>query len=484
MPLAMLIPIRRPNGGQRRAELTWAAAALLIFAAPSHELGAQSHTTLPSWPMAASPPSRSTIAEPAAWVGALADSTTEAWAASEATAPISGVGPPSHLESLLQLAFAQHPELEQGTAAIDRETGLRHQATRWPNPVVGYAAAEIGQGGRSGQQGVFWSQEWVTAGKLNLADQVGQWRTVAAGAQLEVQRLRLSRRVQSQYWTWVAARKRVRLFSELEELLSEAVRMNEALIQAAEIGRGTVLQAKLERSQIAVAKRQAQIDLTARQQALAATLGVEPLWLDSLGDDPWPALNREAAGSGLPGPSSPANEHQIASPELAVARARWETAKCELKLAEVEIVSNVSSQASVQHDALSNDVIVSLQMGIALPITDRKRGLVQAARAQVAENQAQYAALERQILARLADAQGQYQQAQEMVATIEADLLSLAQERLDLARQAHQQGEIDYLDLLTAQRSFLAIQQTALDTQEQAALAQVRLQTFAVEDAF
>jgi cobalt-zinc-cadmium efflux system outer membrane protein len=281
----------------------------------------------------------------------------------------------------------------------------------------------------------------------------------------------------------VASRNRVRLLAELEELLGEAVRVNEALIEAAEVGRGTLLQAKLEQSQIAVAKRQAQIDLAARQQALAATLGVTPEWLDSIGDDPWPTAPKSLAHVDPSAAGDAAAPLAIASPELAVARAQWEAARCELSLAEVEIISNVSSQMSLQQDALSNDVIVGLQVGIALPITDRKRGLVQAARAQVVEQQAQYAALERQLMARWADARGQYERALELAATIESDLLHLAQERLDLARQAQQQGEIDYLELLTAQRSFLSIQQSALDTLEQAALAHVRLQTCAVEES-
>jgi outer membrane protein TolC len=149
----------------------------------------------------------------------------------------------------------------------------------------------------------------------------------------------------------------------------------------------------------------------------------------------------------------------------------------------VEIVPNINTQASVQQDAISRNTIVGIQVGVALPVTDRKIGLVQAARSEVARLQADWSARERQVLARVAEAIGEYNAAREMVQHIDTTLLEMARERLSLAQQAHEQGEIDYLELLTAQRSFLMIQQTAIDAQEQAAQARVRLETLVVEAA-
>lgn len=467
-------------------------ATAVVHAGFSTELLAQRRLDLPAWP--------SVTTGPATYMPASAAPTLE----------LTAVAADDPVAMLLEVAFAQHPELSSAEAGVQREAGDRHQATRWPNPVIGYMATEIGQEGRAGQQGVYWSQEWITAGKLGWADQIGQWRVVAATADVEVQRLRLARRVQAQYWSLVAARQRVALLTQLEEVLSEAVRTNEALIQAAEIGRGTLLQARLELAQMVAAKRQASIDLQAKTEVLASTLKVTPDYLAQVADAPWPtaatntavglrADNRQEVG---PTDNAPA-EHwttdvptesgnfinsgaemltQVASPELAAARARWEAARCAVRLAEVQIVPNVSSQAAVQHDVLSNDVIVSLQMGVALPLTDRKVGLVQAARAAATEAQAQYEATERLLLARLASANGQYAAARALVESIEDELLPLAADRLALARQAHQQGEIDYLELLTAQRSFLDLQQTALATREQAAEAYVRLVTLGVAD--
>lgn len=375
---------------------------------------------------------------------------------------------------LTELALRRHPEMQDAASGITREDGLRFQSTRLPNPSIGYSASEVGNEGRAGQQGLFVSQQWITAGKLELADQVGAWRTRAAGERRLQTRLRLIRRVQTQYWLMATARRRVELLGELELLLVDVVRINQALREAAEAARGAELQARIEVGQVAVAKRQAEAELDAATAALAATLDVDVGFLASAPTDPWPEpLDPEWLNDEAP--------WQV-SPELTEAQALLEARRWELRLAGRQIVSDVDSYASVQHDAVTDNVIVGLQVGVALPLRDRKGGLVQAARAEAGQAEAELARRSRSLQARWAQTLGEYLAAQEMVRAVTGDLLSLAEERLELARMAHAEGELEYLDLLTAQRSFLSVRQTELEARRQAALATVALQTLVVED--
>ena len=402
----------------------------------------------------------------------------------------------SQLDWLLDIALSRHPQLAEASAGVRRESGLRFQSTRKPNPSLGYAASEIGNDGRSGQQGLYVAQEWVTAGKLDMAGQAGHWKTRAALKRLAQSRLRLGLRVQLQYWSMLAARQRLALLHQIEQLLAEAVDVNHRLLQAAEINRGTLLQARLEQQQIVVALRQARIDLQARTQALATTLAVAPDWLERLPDDSWPT-DKPAQGQ-LASNEAPAHsmtdwqgdapigwltaEAWRGSPELSEVAAMIEAARWELRLAQVQIASNLDSYASLQHDAISNNIIVGLQVGLALPVHDRKSGLVAAAQATVAEYQAQLERRNRELQTRWIMAMNEFSTAHAMVRSVDGELLQLAQERFELARQAHQQGEIDYLELLTAQRSYLSIQQAALDAKERAALALARLECFAIDE--
>ncbi len=379
------------------------------------------------------------------------------------------------VDRLVEVALQRHPDLDGAQADVGREVGRNIQSTRKPNPSFGYTGTEIGNEGRAGQQGLYLSQEWVTAGRLGLTQQVGLWQTRAASERLAQTRLRLMARVQTQYWSLVAARRRVALLAELEELLEDGVRVNKALHQAAEVSLGPVLQAQLEKSQVSVLRRQAEADLTARTTALAATLGVSISEVFAVESDDWPepmALDELEAA-----------QPWTLSPELAEAQALVEVARWNFRMAKTQIVSNIDSFAAVQHDAATDDVIVSLQVGMALPIHDRKVGLVRTAHAEVLQSEALYASRYRDLQARWAAAMGSYRAAVEMVQAIEHELLALAEERLVIARRGHEQGELDYIDLLTAQRSFLVIRQSALDARQQTALAAVRLQTLVAADS-
>jgi cobalt-zinc-cadmium efflux system outer membrane protein len=394
---------------------------------------------------------------------------------------------------LVQMALHQHPQLIDAACEIRRESGIQIQATRRPNPSAGYTASEVGNEGRSGQQGLYVSQQWITAGKLEMAGQAAQWKVRAATERLQVSRLQLSSLVQSQYWMLVAARHRTSLLSSLEQTLKESVDLNQTLLAAGEISQGSLIQAMLEKNQLSVAVRQAQIDQAAKSQVLSTTLGTPSAWVDSVPSDPWPtdesdfflptfdaaAVSRESTtDQGQPSPlytSQFGSQRWLESPELAELRSLIEAAKWELRLAQVRVVSDVDSFASVQHDAITNNVIVGLQVGVFLPVNDRKGGLVEAARATVHQLEARLSHLQRDLQLRWTQALNVYLGALEMQLAIENELLPLAEKRYQLAKQAYAEGEIDYLELLTAQRSYLSIQQNALELAERTTLAAVRL---------
>src|SRR5690606_205592 len=132
-------------------------------------------------------------------------------------------------------------------------------------------------------------------------------------------------------------------------------------------------------------------------------------------------------------------ENWSTSPALGEAQAMIEAARWNLRLAQTQIISNVDSYASVQHDAATDDVVVGFQLGMALPVHDRKRGLIRAAHAELAQSEAEYARRYRELQTRWAEAVGEYRSAVEMVEAVEQELIGLAQERLAIARRGHQQ---------------------------------------------
>lgn len=131
------------------------------------------------------------------------------------------------LGQLVSWAVDHHPVIRAAEADLQRERGLRFQNTRAPNPAIGYIGSEIGNEGAGGQQGVYVSRQWVTAGKRELADSVGRWKIVAASQRLQLAKLQVTAATQRQYWNLVTARHRVELLGQLELLLAEGVKINE-----------------------------------------------------------------------------------------------------------------------------------------------------------------------------------------------------------------------------------------------------------------
>jgi outer membrane protein, heavy metal efflux system len=379
----------------------------------------------------------------------------------------------SGLGQLVSWAVDQHPVIRAAQADLQRERGLRFQNTRAPNPSIGYVGSEIGNEGAGGQQGIFLSRQWITAGKRELADAIGRWQILAASQRLQLAQLRVTATTQRMYWNLVTARHRVELLGQLEQLLAEGLRINEALREASEVGLGAVLQAQLELQQVQLAGEQARVELQGQTDSLAAWLEVEPTWIEQVPSDPWPApLNPDSLRQEQP---------WLQSPHLAEARAIIEAARHNLLLAQSQVRSNIDSFASLQHDAMTGDVITGIQVGAAVPLRDRKQGLIQAAQAEAMRAEAEYDRIRRQLASRWARTVASYRSAEILVNRIDQQLLDLARRRLDLAQQAYQQGELDYLELLTAQRSFLAIQQNLLDARQQKVLAAVELESLLVD---
>ncbi len=380
----------------------------------------------------------------------------------------------SGLPQLVSWAIDHHPAIRAAQANLQRERGLRFQNTRAPNPALGYIGSEIGNEGAGGQQGVYISRQWVTAGKRELADMVGRWQIIAASQRLQLAQLRVTATTQRLYWNLVTARHRVELLGQLEQLLTEGLRINESLRAASEVGLGAVLQAQLELQQVQLSGEQAKVEVKGQTDSLAAWLEVEPTWIEQFESEPWPApLDLDRLLHEQP---------WLQSPQLAEAQAVIEAARHNLLLAQSQIRSNIDSFASVQHDAVSGDVITGIQIGAAVPTRDRKQGLIQAAQAECLRTEAEYDLIRRNLASRWARTVAVYRSADILVNRIDQQLLDLARRRLSLAQQAYQQGELDYLELLTAQRSFLAIQQNLLDARLQKVLATVQLENLLVDD--
>jgi cobalt-zinc-cadmium efflux system outer membrane protein len=194
-----------------------------------------------------------------------------------------------------------------------------------------------------------------------------------------------------------------------------------------------------------------EVQATERRNAawrrLATAIGLReatPPALDDALNQPLPEMNWELVRGRL----------LSESPELAELRYEVERARYAVQRASAGGVPNILLQAGTQHDNMTDDNIANVQVGVPLPIFNRNQGAVAQAWGELAAAQA---ALERRELAleqRLAEAMRDYATARERALKYAANVLPVARETLQIMNAGYQDGELDYLQVLSIQQTY------------------------------
>lgn len=116
---------------------------------------------------------------------------------------------PLTLADLEAIALGSNPTLAAAAARVRAARARQIQAGRFPNPVVGYHATEIGNQGTAGQQGGFISQRFITGGKLPLDQAVAGAQVDEALYGLRSQEQRVLNDVRVSYYNALVAQRRV-----------------------------------------------------------------------------------------------------------------------------------------------------------------------------------------------------------------------------------------------------------------------------------
>lgn len=346
------------------------------------------------------------------------------------------------------MALAWHPAMRESEGMVRAARGEWVQVGLPNNPQLAYEGTEIGDEGRAGMQGGWFSQEFITAGKRGLNRAVASRQISAAEQRREVARLQVVTTVRLAYYEAVAAERAMTLAGQLEQSNSQAVKASELRLQAQEGSRASLLQSQVEYETAALLVEQAKYRRAAAFRRLAAITGLEaadePKLEDRLGD-PLPEFDWEAARVRLLGQSP-----QLAELQFEVERARWTVQR-----ESAGRVPNVTVMSGVQKDFATNFTMANVQVSMPIPVFDRNQGNVTKAFGELTAAQAALEARELTLSQKLADAIRDYQVARRRVDRYKETILPAAQQSRDLVGQAYNQGELDYLQLLTTQQTYM-----------------------------
>lgn len=360
------------------------------------------------------------------------------------------------LAELEALAEQNNPTLAQASARVQAMQGERVQSGLLPNPRVGYQASEIGDEGKSGQQGAFFGQEIVTNGKLQRARDVADQAIQQSQWALEAQRGRVRNDVRRAFYDVLVAQRSIEITDQLVRIGQEGIRSAEQLMKAKEVSRGDVLQAKIEGDTAQILAEKAQNRHQAAWRNLAAVVGANDMQATPLvGDlqEGLPLLAWEKAVEQL----------LCNSPLLAQARSGVAMAEANLRRQCAERIPNVDLQAGALYDNATSDSIAEVQVGVPLPIFNRNQGNIRKAQAELAAAHCEVRRVELELRQRLAATFEQYQNARCQVEKYATRILPNARTSLELVTAGYRQGEFNYVALLTSQRTFFQVNLAYVD---------------------
>jgi cobalt-zinc-cadmium efflux system outer membrane protein len=354
---------------------------------------------------------------------------------------------PLTLEQLQQWALANNPSLGEARELVQQAQGTRLQVGLYPNPTVGYQSEEIGEQGDAGQHGGFIGQQIVTAGKLELNRAVASQDLQIAQWQWEAQRLRVLTDVQVAYFRLLGAQQSSVVAHDLVVILEEGVRAAQALLDALQAPRTDLLQAQIELGTVRILLQNAQQQQQAARRQLAAVVGLPSL-------PSAPVEGNLAGGIAQLQWQTAWDRLRMTSPLLQIAQTQIERARAQVCREQAQVVPDLNVRAGVNYDFAGDQTLVGAEAGIMLPIHNRNQGNILAAMARLRQATHEAERLERFLQQQLAEAFQRYEMARSRVELYRTAILPPASENLELTTQGYRMGELDFLRVLTARRSY------------------------------
>ncbi len=379
---------------------------------------------------------------------------------------------------LESLALQHHPAIAEAQAKLQSLHGKWQQMGLPPNAVIGYLGQQLWSGGAAEQQGLYVAQKFVRGGKLALNREVVCREMERANREWAIQHQKVITDVGLAHNDAWFAEQRVQLAGQLRKIAQDAQQSAKRLYQAQEVSQLDVLRARGELELAEIAERSAQESQRAAWGRLTAVVGLPELAMQPLTDS-------QLADETPFDPEATFARLLDSSPELAAARADVDRAGWAWRRATVESVADVDVQSVVQHDNATNGANAIVQVTLPLALWNRNQGGIRQARSELAAAEQATRRVELGLRQRWAAVYQAYATAHHRVEEYQAPdgVLATAQQALDLVTRGYKAGELDYLNLLSAQQMYSQAKLAYLEAQRDERAAEIELRGWLLKES-
>ncbi|NVZ49919.1 TolC family protein [Pseudomonas sp. B6002] len=370
------------------------------------------------------------------------------------------------LDSALQTAFANNPDLAAAQWEIDIARGGRQQAGLIPNPVASLDAEDTRRDTRTTTLKL--SQTLELGGKRGARIDVATRAQDAAALTLEQRRNGLRAEVIDSYYSALRAQERLDLAQRSLALAERGLVVANGRVTAGKSSPVEATRAQVQLSEIRLELNRAEVGLTDAYRRLAASTGSAATDFQAV------AAPTQVA------PQLPASAQLLArlehTTELRLAELQILQSEASVGLEKAQRIPDLDLSIGSQYDASVRERVNLIGVSMPIPLFNRNQGNVLAASRRADQARDLRNATELRLRTETRQALDLWQTANTEVRAFNQQILPAAQSAVDSATRGFEMGKFNFLDVLDAQRTLIAARTQYLAATAQATDAWVRIE--------
>ncbi len=365
------------------------------------------------------------------------------------------------LRRALALTLMHNPELKAFSLEIRAAEARELQAGLWPNPELEVEVEEAGgTGDRSGfdaaETTIQLSQLIELGDKSQKRKKVASFEKQLAGLDYQNKRLEIFSEAAKAFILVLKAQEKLQLSNELLKLSEQSFEAVEKRVNAGKDSPLEKTRASVALANVKIMHRETQRNLEYTGKQLASFWGQDkPLFEQAAGD-----LNTIE--------QLPTLEKLINLLKLTPEYARWEAeikkSRAVLDLEKSKAVGDITIGAGIQRFNETDDNAVVFGVSIPLPLSDRNQGAKQEAAYNLARAREEQKAVWLKLQNEFNRAYQELTNSLSRAASLKGEVLPAALEMFNAAKTAYQEGKVDYLNVLDAQRTLFEVRNEYIES--------------------
>lgn len=364
------------------------------------------------------------------------------------------------LAQAMALALTHNPRLQAFGWEVRRAEARMLQASAWPNPEVEVEFENFGgsgdfKGTRSLETTISLAQTFPLGGDIARRRALAGYEAQLAGWDYEAARLEVLVEVTRRYVSVLAARQQALAAEEALRLAEQVQAITRNRIEAGAAAPIEAARAGVPVAAARVALKRAEREYDAARTRLALMWGSSTPTFDSV----------RGSLDQLQPPPTPQQLVALINQNPDVARwaAEISARQAEARLAEAEATPDVTGWVGYRRIGESDDNALVAGVSLPLPIFDRRKSDVLAARLGATSAERRRREAELQLEAALSEAYARLAGAYDEATALRDHALPLAVEAFDLIRTAFENGDVAFIDVIDAERTLFELRSQHLN---------------------